>query len=165
MTLTDLEGDIIAWGQHDIRINPENDSYYLFDNGLGRFFGGEIKYSRGIKFKIDPEVGKYEIVQSFGENRTELYSPITSGIDFDNTGSVLVNFGSVGYGITYDAESRSLKCANENGCFKDIYHGYGATWIEYDDQNDVLTEIFISYPDGSGKDSGTYRARFGNLSI
>ena len=163
MTLTEFSGDIIAWGQHDIRVDSSNDSYFLFDNGLGRYYSSEITFSRGIKFTIDTKSKRYNIVKSYGDQRTELYSPIISGIDFDGAGSVLVNFGSVGYGITYNAEEKNIECLNDNRCFKDEYPGYGAAWLEYDDQNVLRTEILISYPDSSGKDAGTYRARYGHL--
>ena len=163
MTLSEFEEDIIAWGQHDIRVDTSDDSYFLFDNGLGRFYSSDISFSRGIKFTIDEESRRYNIVESYGEQRTEFYSPIISGIDFDGAGSVLVNFGSIGYGITYNAEQKNIECLNENRCFKDEYPGYGAAWLEYDDQNELRTEILISYPDGSGRDAGTYRARYGHL--
>ena len=81
ITLIDFAGDVINWGQHDIRIDPISDSYYLFDNSLERFYGNEIKYSRGVNFTIDPETKRLEVMQTFGEGRSEYYSPIISGIE------------------------------------------------------------------------------------
>ena len=162
MTLTEISGDVVTWGQHDIRISNDG-SYYLFDNGFGRSYSSGVTYSRGINFTVDQEEHSYEIVRSFGEQRQELYSPIISGIDFNSSGSVLVNFGSIGYGISYDPESRSMKCSNDNGCFKDVYPGYGSALIEYDYQNRLLTEVFVSYRDDNGNDSGIFRARYGTL--
>ncbi len=157
--LTDFDGDIITWGQHDIRINPTNDTYYLFDNGLGRYYSNQITFSRGVNFSIDIDNNRFNILETFGENRPEFYSPIISSIDFNASGSVLVNFGSIGYQFNYISNINW-----HTPVWKIEYPGYGAAWIEYDQFGAVITEILFSNPDENNRDPGIYRARYASLS-
>lgn len=159
MNLTDFKGDIITWGQHDIRIDFTNNTYYLFDNGLGRFYSNDTKYSRGINFSINADDNRIEILNTYGEDREEFHSPIISGIDFNDQGSVLVNFGSIGYQFDY------INSTNwRTPVWKSDYPGFGAAWLEYDNQGGLITEVLFSGPDDDGRDPGIYRARYGSLS-
>ena len=157
--LLDLYGDIITWGQHDIRIDPNTNSYYLFDNGFGRFYVNSNNYSRGVNFSIDEDALQFDINRTFGQERTEFYSPIISGIDFNSLGDVLVNFGSIGYEFNY-LNNKDFR----GSIWKSEYAGYGAAWLEFDIENNIKMEILFSGFDGQNNDPGIYRARYGSLS-
>ena len=91
--------------------------------------------------------------------REEFRSPITSGIDFNDPGSVLVNFESIGY---------QFNCINSTNwrtpVWESDYSRSSAAWLEYDNQCGLITEILFSSPDDDGRDPRIYRARYGSLS-
>ncbi len=72
---------------------------------------------------------------------------------------MLVNFGSIGYQFDY------IKSTNwRTPVWKSDYPGFGAAWLEYDNQGGLITEVLFSGPDDDGRDPGIYRARYGSLS-
>ena len=162
--LSNQFGDIITWGQHDIRVDEEADVYYLFDNGLGRNYRNTELFSRGVKFVVDESNYTFDVINTFGEEYPELHSPIISGIDYNTEGFVLVNFGSIGYEMEY-VSSTDWK----GDIWKDPQPDHGAVLLEYDSTGDLTLDMRFSatYPEGSsreGKDPGIYRVRYGDLS-
>jgi hypothetical protein len=157
-------GEIITWGQHDIRVDEEEDVYYLFDNGRGRNYQNIELFSRGVKFSVDESNNTFDIINTFGEEYPEHHSPIISGIDYNLEGFVLVNFGSIGYEMEY------VNSTDWRGkIWKNPQPDYGAVLLEYDSNGDLTLDMRFSgtYPEGSsrqGKDPGIYRVRYGDLS-
>ena len=145
----------VFWGQHDVRLDEENDVYYVFDNGLGRNYSNVDRYSRGVKFKVDENSMTSALVQEYGANLPEYHSPIISGIDYGESGNVLVNFGSLGYEFTYtnnvDWIGESVIKSNAE---------YGAAWVEYSAAGEIVFHARFSMPGQNGLDSGIYRARY-----
>ena len=157
-------GNIITWGQHDIRVDEQADVYYLFDNGRGRNYRNTELFSRGVKFVVDESNYTFDIINTYGQEYPELHSPIISGIDYNTAGSVLVNFGSIGYGMEYVSSTDW-----RGDVWKDPVPEHGAVLLEYDSSGDMILDMRFSgtYPEGSareGKDPGLYRVRYGDLS-
>ena len=151
--------EIIAWGQHNIRFDDNNKVYYLFDNGLGRNYENTNKYSRGVKFKINDADLSYQIIETYGEDYVEYHSPIISGIDFNDNGSVLTLFGSIGYQLDYTNNKDWL-----GGVWKDPQPDYGAALLEHNSDGDLIFNATFSLKRGSGLDPGIYRAGYVDLS-
>jgi arylsulfate sulfotransferase len=152
--LIDANHDVF-WGQHDVRLDEENDLYYVFDNGLGRNYSNVDRYSRGVKFKVAENSMSSTLVAEYGEDLPEYYSPIISGIDYQDDGNVLLNFGSIGYEFTYtdntDWAGESLLRNNPP---------FGAAWVEYAASGEILFHARFSMLDPNGSDYGIYRARY-----
>lgn len=156
--LLDMGGDSF-WGQHDIRVDEENDAYYVFDNGLGRDYSGADAYSRGVRFTVDETAMTASVSDEFGADMPEYFSPIISGIDYDAAGSVLVNFGSLGFNLEYQD---SINWTGPGPLAKPDAP-YGAALIEYDAAGTVTQHLRFSKQLESGLDPGIYRARFIDL--
>ena len=156
--LYNQHNEVITWGQHNIRYDSLNDIYYLFDNGLGRDYSNVNKYSRGVKFSINQDDLSYEIINTYGENFIDYHSPIISGIDFNQTGSVLTLFGSIGYQLDYVNNKDWV-----GQVWKNPQPDYGAALIEYNDKNELIFNAQISLKRGNGLDPGIYRAVYVDL--
>jgi arylsulfate sulfotransferase len=83
-------------GQHALNILP-NGNVLLFDNGLRRHFDPTPSYSRAVEYRIDEEGMTIEQVWQYGKERgTDLYSPITSDVDYlPQTGNRLITSGNI----------------------------------------------------------------------
>lgn len=153
--------EIITWGQHNIQYDEINDNYYLFDNGLGRYYAHQDLFSRGVKFKVNQNDLSYNILDTFGEDYPEYHSPIISGIDFNSKGNTLNLFGSIGYELTYTNNKDWL-----GSIWKDPQPEYGAAIQEYNSNGELILDIKISsiVNDDShrfyNKDIGIYRASY-----
>jgi hypothetical protein len=152
--------EIITWGQHNIRFDDTNKVYYLFDNGLGRNYENTNKYSRGVKFKINEADLSYNIIETYGEDYDEYHSPIISGIDFNDNGSVLTLFGSIGYQLDYTNNKDWL-----GSVWKNPQPDYGAAFLEHNSNGDLIFNARISLKRSSGLDPGIYRATYVDLSM
>ena len=130
----------------------------MFDNGLGRDYSNVNKYSRGVKFSINQDDLSYEIINTYGENFIDYHSPIISGIDFNQTGSVLTLFGSIGYQLDYVNNKDWV-----GQVWKNPQPDYGAALIEYNDKNELIFNAQISLKRGNGLDPGIYRAVYVDL--
>ena len=162
--LSNQFNEVIAWGQHNILYDEINEDYYLFDNGLGRNYEHVELFSRGVKFKVDENNFTYEILDSYGEEFSEYYSPIISGIDFSQEGNTLNLFGSIAYGITYTNNKDWI-----GRIWKDPQPNYGAVIQEYDANGNLILEFQISsfVTDANhrwyNRDPGIYRASYFNF--
>jgi len=122
---------------------------------LGRHYSDADRYSRGVKFRVDEAALTSTLIQEYGANLTEYYSPIISGIAYRDDGNVLVNFGALGYNFTYtdneDWAGPPVRRSNPE---------FGAAWVEYDAAGAIVFHARFSMllPDGS--DPGIYRARY-----
>lgn len=91
-----------SFGQHAPLILP-NGNLMLFDNGFGRNFSNELKYSRVVEYKIDEFDFGGDISQewSYGKERgLEIYSPIISDVDFlEDSSTVFITAGSIGFNL------------------------------------------------------------------
>lgn len=150
--LFNQQNEIITWGQHNIRFNPINDEYYLFDNGLGRYYSNNIKFSRGVKFTIDENNLSYSILNTYGQNYPEYHSPIISGIDFDEQNNVIVLFGSIGYELEYINNKDWI-----GNIWKSPVPEYGAVIQEYSSEGELNLEIKVSGIIGDPSDTSTLR--------
>lgn len=156
--LLDLGGDAF-WGQHDIRVDEVNDEYYVFDNGLGRSYSGASPFSRGVRFTVDEAAMTATVVDEFGADMPEYFSPIISGIDYDPAGNVLVNFGALGFNFEYQD---SINWTGPGPIIK-AGAAYGAALVEYDGQGAVIQHLRFTQKLETGLDPGIYRARFVDL--
>jgi hypothetical protein len=156
--LLDAGGEAF-WGQHDIRVDEDTDEYYVFDNGLGRSYSGVNPFSRGVRFTVDETAMTATVIDEFGLDMPDYFSPIISGIDYDQAGNVLVNFGSLGFSLEYQDS------VNWTGSGPMIKAGvaFGAALVEYDDQGLVTQHLRFSKKLDSGLDPGIYRARYIDL--
>ena len=156
--LLNQQNEIITWGQHNIRFDPSNNNYYLFDNGLGRNYSNDLKFSRGVKFNINEDDFTYDILNTYGQNYPEYHSPIISGIDFDKQNNVIVLFGSIGYELNYVNNKDWI-----GNVFKTPVPEYGAVIQEYNENGELKLEIKVSGIRGdinnpsSLRDVGIYR--------
>ena len=155
-------GDVITWGQHDIRYDSDDDMYYLFDNGRGRNYEQTEIFSRGVKFKVNEDDFTFEILETFGEEYPDLHSPIISGIDYNIKGSVLLNFGSIGYYIPYSSPTDTF-----TSVWKSPQPDHGTVIQEYSSEQDLILDVRLSGKNkegkGKDKDPGTYRVRYSEL--
>ena len=153
--------EIITWGQHDIRLDPDSEDYYLFDNGYGRNYRHTEVFSRGVRFSVDESDLSYEVIATFGEEYGELHSPIISSIDYKSSESVLLNFGSIGYNLEF------ISNTERGPGWKDPQPNYGSAIQEYDFSGNLLLDIRFSgrYSEGprAGKDPGLYRVRYATV--
>ena len=150
--LTNQQNEIITWGQHNIRFDPLNNNYYLFDNGLGRNYSNDLKFSRGVKFSINENDFSYDIINTYGQNYPEYHSPIISGIDFDQQGNVIVLFGSIGYELNYVNNKDWI-----GNVWKSPVPEYGAVIQEYSENGELKLEIKVSGITGDINDPATLR--------
>ena len=156
--LLNQQNEIITWGQHNIRFDPSNNNYYLFDNGLGRNYSNDLKFSRDVKFNINEDDFTYDILDTYGQNYPEYHSPIISGIDFDEQNNVIVLFGSIGYELNYVNNKDWI-----GNIFKTPVPEYGAVIQEYNENGELKLEIKVSGITGdinnpsSLRDVGIYR--------
>ena len=85
----------------------------------------------------------------------EYYSPIISGIDYRDDGNVLLNFGSLGYNLTYtdneDWIGPPVRRSNPE---------FGAAWVEYDAAGAIVFHARFSMIYEGYWDPGIYRARY-----
>ena len=159
--LSNQKDDVIAWGQHNIRYDQENKIYYLFDNGLGRNYSNVNTFSRGVKFQINEQDYTYEILETYGAEYPQYYSPIISGIHYNDSGNVLNLFGSIGYKLNYVSNKEWIAPV-----WKDPQPEYGAVLLEYDSIGNLILELKISSVVNSesnrqyNKDPGVYRAEY-----
>jgi arylsulfate sulfotransferase len=157
--LLDVGSNGAFWGQHDIQVDEATDSYYVFDNGLGRNYSGASPYSRAVRFRVDESAMTAVTLREWGSDRPELYSPIISGLDYDAEGRVLVNFGSTGYSTNY---IDNVRWGFQDGPFK-ASPAFGAALVEYDASGQVRLEIRVSNLSSKSTDAGVYRARYVDL--
>jgi arylsulfate sulfotransferase len=138
-----------SFGQHAPLILP-NGNLMLFDNGFGRNFSNELKYSRVVEYKIDEFDFGGDISQewSYGKERgLEIYSPIISDVDFlEESSTVFITAGSIGFNLKEYSPEKIEKEWMKNVIETRI--------IEVDKNRNVLFEMIF---ESSGPGS-TYRS-------
>jgi len=157
--LSSSTGESITWGQHDIQIDEKNDKYYLFDNGLGRNYSNTVEYSRGVTFSIDLEEKAFFLEDQYGEDYAYYFSPIISGIHFNERGDTLVNFGAIGYKFDYIDANNWI----QRDTARRVNPAFGSAWLEYNEDNELIKEVQISCLTEDLYDVGIYRARYVSL--
>lgn len=139
-----------AFGQHAPLILP-NGNLMLFDNGFGRNFSNELKYSRVVEYKINESDIGGTISQewSYGKERgLEMFSPIISDVDYlEKSSSVFLTAGAINFNLNY-------KQYPEKTTFSWDPNETETRIIEVDRNKEVLFEmVFTSSGQGS-----TYRS-------
>jgi len=109
--LLELEpGTDPPWGQHAPHLRA-NGHLLVFDNGPGRVPGTAENWSRIVEYALTPRPGgggSARQVYEYGRTRPELFSPIVGDVDhFDETDSMLMVTGSLGYMYDYQGPSDS----------------------------------------------------------
>lgn len=91
-----------TYGQHAVAFN-EHGEMYLFDNHYkGKKHPEYVKpkdsFSRGVRFKINPEDRTVETTWQFGKDLgTHVYSPYISFVDYFTDDHNLIHFGGTGF--------------------------------------------------------------------
>ncbi|MBV7317600.1 aryl-sulfate sulfotransferase [Shewanella sp. NIFS-20-20] len=89
-----------GYTQHTSWLVPEKGTLVTFDNGDGRYHEqpalAEMKYSRGVEYKIDEQNMTVKQVWEWGKNMGyEWYSPVTSVTDYEaDKDSMMMYFAS-----------------------------------------------------------------------
>lgn len=138
--LSNIDQRVITWGQHDIKFDKKTNSFFLFDNGLGRDYASYDRFSQVVHFSVNEEDLSYDIIKFYGNNYPEYYSPIISGFDIATDGSVLALFGSIAYDLPYESNI----WPDMDKIWKNPAPEYGAVIVEFNKLGDVTLEIKVS---------------------
>ena len=132
--------DDYPYGQHSPEILP-NGNLLFFDNGFGRKYSNEEKYSRAVEYEINELDKSFELIWEYGKERgEEVFSPIISDVDYlHDTNTRLITFGSFALEFNY---IDSTNISAEYSLAEEIK----AKIIEINEQGTILFEInVISY--------------------
>ena len=141
--------DDYPYGQHAPEILP-NGNLILFDNGLGRKYSNNEKYSRAVEYEINESEKSFELVWEYGKDRgEEVFSPFISDVDYlKDTNTRLITFGCIA--IDYDY----IDSTNYYGEWS-VAEPIKAKIIEVDDQGNVLFEVNVI---GNSQQGSVYRS-------
>jgi arylsulfate sulfotransferase len=141
-----------TWGQHAPLLLP-NKNLLVFDNGFGRHYSQNNKYSRGVEYKITQNEnrigGSIRQEWEFGkEQGISMFSSFISDIDYiQSSDTRLLTAGAIGFSHTYiDALNNSVA---DNGKLERV------RILEVDKEKNILFDLIIK---SSVPRASSYRA-------